>query len=152
MTVPNKSDFPSSSMMPAEMGEVGLENACILYLIRSSAADVDNFLNSLGRLKNFFLDIYPYPVIAFVEDDFLAEWKESIISLGVPVEFVVLHFTIPSHLPPETVPEKVFNCTLGYRHMCQFFTLGVYDHARLQSYKYYWRLDTYFLYPWPNPL
>ena len=151
MISPGKSKSHVESARGCKRGEKSLQNACILFLVRSSLADVENFRKSLGLLKRYFWDAYPYPIIAFIEQEFLDTWQSEILSIGMAVEFVVLKFEIPSHLQPETVPEKVHDFGLGYRHMCHFFSMGVYEHPRLESFEYYWRLDTdsYLLGPVP---
>ncbi|MDP6671044.1 MAG: hypothetical protein QGI60_04475, partial [archaeon] len=53
--------------------------AAIVYLVRFSERDISDFEGSLKRLKEFFLDEFDYPVIAFHEADLNEETKRKVI-------------------------------------------------------------------------
>ena len=121
-----------------------MQDACICYLIQSSKKSVNKLIKSLKFLKKNFLNQFPYPVILFIEDDFRNEWKEIIRnSTGISCRFENVTFSIPDHVQKKDVIQhiKKYGFPIGYRHMCQFFSKGIYEHPALEEFKWYWRLD-----------
>ncbi len=120
-------------------------NGVILYLARSSQADVADLIKSLKLLRKNFLKRFSYPVIVFVEESFTSEWKKLIQKdAGIRCRFETVRFEVPSFLAGEQFPEYVLEpkFKMGYRHMCRFFSGVIYRHPALRDFKWYWRLDT----------
>jgi alpha 1,2-mannosyltransferase len=133
---------------------------CILYLVRSSTEDLDSLNKSLDLLeKNLLpsLDKSKTDILLFHESSF-EEYKPKVKKIkGIQMIFLEIKFEIPKlNIPLEQIPEffphpthgngpiaywhKGF--TMGYRHMCRFFTGWLYEQEIMQNYEYYLRLDT----------
>ena len=122
-----------------------MPKSVILYLARSSEHDVKDLLRSVTLLGRNFLRRFPYPVIVFVEKDFKDEWKELVIKKSrVNCRFETIQFEVPEFLADRKFPEFVLEpkFTMGYRHMCRFFSGAVYSEPSLKDFDWYWRLDT----------
>ncbi len=120
--------------------------AAIVYLARSKSGDIANLKCSLSLLDVNFNDKFKYPVIIFHEDineNLMKKIREATRS---KVQFEKVIFEIPDFLNKEEIPELVYvggDCfSMGYRHMCRFFSGIIFHHPALKDYDYYWRLDT----------
>jgi alpha 1,2-mannosyltransferase len=120
--------------------------ATILYLARSKRGDIENLKHSLSLLDINFNDKFNYPVIIFHED-----FNESLLediqkSTRSNLKFEKVDFQVPDFLKNEAIPEFIyvdgFEFSIGYRHMCRFFSGLIYQNPALKGYDYYWRLDT----------
>lgn len=118
-------------------------NNKIIYLIRNSKKDLMLFEKSIESLKNNFLTNNPYPVMVFHEDIEDSYFEKFDIDMR-PVK---IHFKIPSFLEASEIPEFIsvpgvpFPFTVGYRHMCRFFSGDMYFQEVLKDTDYYLRLD-----------
>lgn len=120
--------------------------AAIVYLVRSRSKDINELKRSLSLLDINFNDKFNYPVIIFHED-FNNNLMEDIQkSTHSKLKFEKVEFEIPNILRNETIPEFIyvngFEFSIGYRHMCRFFSGLIYQNPALKDYDYYWRLDT----------
>ncbi len=120
--------------------------AVILYLARSKRKDIVSLKRSLSLLDINFNDKFNYPVIIFHEDfneNLMEEIRKATRS---NLKFEKVDFKIPDFLKKEEIPEFVyvggFEFSIGYRHMCRFFSGLIYQNPALKDYDYYWRLDT----------
>lgn len=119
--------------------------AVVVYLARSTQQDAADLSRSLKLLKKNFLNRFRYPVVVFIEPSFKGEWKNEVLrNSGVDCRFETIEFSVPSFLNAQAIPEYVFHpkFTLGYRHMCRFFSGAMYLEPALKDYQWYWRLDT----------
>jgi alpha 1,2-mannosyltransferase len=133
-----------------------MENATILYLVNNTEESFNELKESLGLLKNNFLNDFPYPVTIFKEEGFNPGWEEEIKKIYQEVDFILIEFNIPEfnrHLDiPEFTPHPThangpvawghpgFN--LGYRHMCRFMSGDMFRNESILKYDWYCRLDT----------
>lgn len=133
-----------------------MENATILYLVNNTEESFNELKESLGLLKNNFLNDFPYPVTIFKEEGFNPVWEEEIKEIYQEVDFILIEFNIPEfnhHLDiPEFTPHPThangpvawghpgFN--LGYRHMCRFMSGDMFRNESILKYDWYCRLDT----------
>ena len=125
------------------------ENA-IVFLLNDNPKDKHNFKISINLLIKNYLSEFPCDVICFYEKNFDENELNLIRSTGVILKEI--EFSIPKYDQdtlnqiPEYFPHPNFpNClgfSIGYRHMCRFFTGGVFNQDVLSKYKYVWRLDT----------
>ena len=118
-------------------------NACIVYLV--DTWDTDNFNTSLECLQK---NHPKYPIIAFHEASLskvmIEHWTKT-----YPITFVEIEFSLPAY-PREVlnkIPESftipdLCSFTMGYRHMCRFFSGEIFKRPELAKYKYILRLDT----------
>lgn len=137
---------------------------CILYLTKDTPEDNQLLDKSLTALYKYYLKKYPTDVIIFCERTNLCkDWNLNESFTTNMDQFDIIRQTIDFHIPdypkeildqiPEYYPHpdkdtighsaygsKGF--TLGYRHMCRFFSGDIYNHPILQNYDYYLRLDT----------
>ncbi|MFZ3060709.1 MAG: hypothetical protein WA102_13365 [Candidatus Methanoperedens sp.] len=120
--------------------------AVILYLARSKRKDIASLKRSLSLLDINFNDKFNYPVIIFHEDfneNLMEEIRKATRS---NLKFEKVEFKVPDFLKKEDIPEFIyvdgFEFSMGYRHMCRFFSGLIYQNPALKDYDYYWRLDT----------
>lgn len=114
--------------------------AVILYLSRSLPKDIVDLKESLRLLDENFNNRFNYPLIIFHED-----FDERLIqdikrSTNSRIEFKKVEFEIPNFLNKDEVYTHTFS--IGYCHMCRFFSGIAFQHPYLKDYDYYWRLDT----------
>lgn len=138
---------------------------CILYLVRTSKQDVDLLNRSLDLVYN---NVLPYlkqevDIILFHEKDFDESYKNMILKNNkIKIIFQEIIFEIPkyskkildqipeffphpTHGPGKeyahTLPTPHKGFTLGYRHMCRFFSGDLFNQQILNNYENYMRLD-----------
>jgi hypothetical protein len=130
---------------------------CVVYLVRSSEQDVNDFNRSLNLLENnlirFTQDV---DILIFCEKSF-EDYKPR-IATSLPLKYQEIEFNIPGYSKDildsicEYYPHPTHGngpiawghpgFTLGYRHMCRFFSGEIYKHDVFKNYDYYLRLDT----------
>jgi alpha 1,2-mannosyltransferase len=130
---------------------------CILYLVRSSEKDVEDFNKSLELLEK---NLLPYTsgtdLLVFVEDSF--EEYKSLVKTNVSIRYETIEFKFPDYPQeildqiPEFYPHPTHGngpiewghpgFSMGYRHMCRFFSGELYNQKAVQEYEYYLRFDT----------
>ena len=130
---------------------------CILYLVRSLDQDVEDFNKSLKLLEE---NLIPYTnntdVLVFCEESF-DEYKSK-VKTNLELKYETIEFEVPDYPQeildqiPEFFPHPTHGngpvdwghpgFSMGYRHMCRFFSGELYNHATIKKYKYYLRLDT----------
>lgn len=137
-------------------------NGCVVYLARAdfsvnaggfrvkdaSFSKCDHTL-SMKMLFENYVNYYPCDVIVFHESDFPEDYMSYVHStISDKVKFRELNFSIPPHLNTTDIPTKFisettpsFGFSLGYRHMCRFFSGEIFSHLS-GDYDYYMRLDT----------
>jgi hypothetical protein len=126
-----------------------IDNSAIVYLLRSTNSDVNDIINSLNTLFEYFIQYYNYPVIIFVEEDFLESYKNKINeNINFTVSYELIKFKTHEEINDERV-EKVLithNGTqkwpLGYRSMCRFWTGDFVNNDIIKKYRYIWRMDS----------
>ena len=129
-----------------------MKNA-IVYLLNNSEEDKNHFKISLNNLINFYLNDYPCDVICFHEKDFCKyEIANLTKTFKINLIFQEISFEIPNYNTdilaeiPEYFPHPQdsnhIGFSMGYRHMCRFFTGEIFKQNILKDYKYIWRLDT----------
>lgn len=120
--------------------------AAIVYLARSRSKDINDLKHSLSLLDVNFNDKFNYPVIIFHEDINESLMKSIRKATHSNLQFEKVIFEIPEFLNKEEIPEFIyvdgFEFSIGYRHMCRFFSGIIFQHAALNQYDYFWRLDT----------
>lgn len=119
--------------------------ATVVYLTGDSEREFQCLKKSLKLLRKNFLKAYPYPVRIFHEPGY-AQVKRGYLKQFPGIELSEITFEIPAYLDRDLIPE-IFDggsmkYSLGYRHMCRFFSGTIFLHPALASYDYYWRLDT----------
>lgn len=124
---------------------------CIVYLVRTSEKDVEMLNKSLRLLdENLLKYTDAEDVIIFHEPSF-EKYKGEITSLnnGRIVYQLVYFPPVPPNTPeifPHPNPDQIamgnLGFSIGYRHMCWFFSGGLYKEPIMYSFKYYLRLDT----------
>lgn len=130
---------------------------CILYLVRSSQQDVNDFNKSLELVeKNLLNYSNSTDVLVFCEESF--EEYKPLVKSNVNIRYETIEFKVPDYPQeildqiPEFFPHPTHGngpiewghpgFSMGYRHMCRFFSGEVYKHKAVQEYDYYLRLDT----------
>ena len=130
--------------------DTNLKN-CILYLVRTSEEDLINLNKSLSLVYENVLPNNPgVDIVLFHEESFVECMHRVLTKEGVRIVFQLVNFPSPPRgtpdIFPHPIPEQVamgnLGFSVGYRHMCHFFSGGLYDQPIMKGYKYYLRLDT----------
>ena len=128
------------------MAVINSTKAVIVYLSRSQARDISDLKRSLSLLDENFNNRFKYPVLIFHEDfddELMEDIRKSTYS---NLRFEKIRFEIPTFLNIKEIPKAVYvNDTpfsLGYRHMCRFMSVPIFQHPAVKNYDYLWRLDT----------
>jgi alpha 1,2-mannosyltransferase len=129
-------------------------NTAIVYLLNNNNKDIINFRQSIYLLiQNYYKD-FPTDIICFHEQDFPVEEIELLQKhlVNISIKFIPITFNIPNYDDsiinriPEYYPHPDYpgatGFSLGYRHMCRFFSGEIFKNEYLKKYKYIWRLDT----------
>ena len=118
----------------------------IAYLSRSNAKDINDLKRSLALLDTHFNDRFHYPVVIFHEDfkdDLIENVKRSSRSL---LKFEKIEFKLPKFIDQNEIPKVIYvnnyPFSIGYRHMCRFMSMTIFQHPVIREYEYLWRLDT----------
>ncbi len=124
---------------------------CILYLVRTSENDLQMLNKSLILLDhNLLAYTKAEDVILFHDPDF--EPLKSKVYRPANGRIIFQKITFPvvppgtpdifPHPNPDQVAMGNLGFSIGYRHMCWFFSGGLYKEPIMDSFKYYLRLDT----------
>lgn len=130
---------------------------CILYLVRSSDEDLNNFNKSLDLVeKNLTPHTSNVDLLVFCEENF--EDFKSKVKTNLNIRYQMVDFEFPDFNQeilnniPEFYPHPTHGngpvarghpgFPMGYRHMCRFFSGHMYEFDILKEYEYYLRLDT----------
>lgn len=129
-------------------------NCAIVYLLNNNSKDILNFRKSIYLLIQHYYQHFPSDIICFHEYDFPLEEIQLLRShlKHISINFVPIVFTmpeynisitnnIPQYYPHPDYPGST-GFSIGYRHMCRFFSGEIFKNEYLQKYKYIWRLDT----------
>lgn len=132
-----------------------MKNA-IIYLVRTSEKDIEDFLESLSSLQQYFLPKNKAEVLCFHENS-LSKYLPYINSkINLNIKFIEIEFSIPEFNKNLNIPEFYPHPThgngpiayghpgfdLGYRHMCRFFAGEIFKNKNLNEYRFIMRMDT----------
>ena len=133
-----------------------VKNSCIFYLVNNSPIHLNRLYNSLDCLCKNFKNAYPYPVV-FGHEGLNRDVIEKIkIHCPGDIYFHKLNFTAPDY-PQEIklqIPERFKGhwddnafFSMGYRHMCRYFSGEIFKDQYFENVKYMLRLDcdSYFI-------
>jgi hypothetical protein len=132
-----------------------MNNSAIVYLLNNNQKDIVCFRKSISLLINNYYANFPCDIICFYESNFPQqelEYLKNALS-KIRIFFVNINFSIPNFYSneilasiPEYFPHPDFpqaaGFSIGYRHMCRFFSGDIFNYPIIQKYKYIWRLDT----------
>lgn len=122
----------------------------IFYLANNNPIHLNRLFSSLHLLQKNFLNKFPYPVVIGYEDldPFTLDRIKSLIKSEVI--FFKIKFKIPDY-PEEIlnkIPEKFKGhwdenafFSMGYRHMCRFFSGDIFNYDFFSNVNYFLRLD-----------
>ena len=130
---------------------------CILYLVRSSDDDLIDFNKSLELVeKNLVPFTNDVDLLVFCEKSF--ENYKPKVKTNLNIRYQTVNFELPLYDKeilaniPEFYPHPTHGngpvawghpgFSLGYRHMCRFFSGHMYEFDIIKEYEYYLRLDT----------
>jgi len=115
----------------------------IVLLLRRQSIPV--FARSAKMLHTNFNDAYRYPIIIFHESDLDPEPERDRLRSSAAdrslLFFQRVVFDIPPFINRSAVPHRVCFKTVGYRHMCRFHAITIYNEPILAGLRYVWRLD-----------
>lgn len=125
---------------------------CVLYLVRTSEADLEMLNKSLMLLdQHLLVHTKAEDVILFHDPSFTKEYRDKVYR-PMDGRLIFQEITFPKPPPntpeifPHPIPEQVamgnLGFSIGYRNMCWFFSGGMYKQSILDDYTYYLRLDT----------
>jgi alpha 1,2-mannosyltransferase len=117
--------------------------AAIVMLLRQQSIPV--IARSAPIFHANFNAEYRYPIVIFHESDLDPEserkrLRDAVVDPSL-LFFQRVTFDIPSFINRSAVPHRVCFKTVGYRHMCRFHAITIYDEPILATLRYVWRLD-----------
>lgn len=127
-----------------------VKNSCIFYLVNDNPIHIRRLYNSLECLQKNFLDEYPYPVVIGHEgisqtviDNIKHYIKSEVylynVNLKMPDYTQEILNQIPERFKGHWDENAFFS--IGYRHMCRFFSGEIYKDPFFEKVKYLLRLD-----------
>lgn len=119
----------------------------VIYLMAGLEEQLDSCRLLLEQLKDNLK--VKYPVVIFYDDPALAprlQRFQKVFAHDFRLTVIPLKFEIPEWVSREQVvplPSGFVGkySTVGYRHMCRFYSGLVFNHPALLPYDYAWRLD-----------
>jgi alpha 1,2-mannosyltransferase len=108
-------------------------NSAIIYL--SHNRTIEKLNKSLELLHLNFNKNFNYPIVIFHENNF--NFKK--VCKNKNILFYRVDFKIPSFIEKEKISVDLYGHSIGYRHMCRFFSYSIFD--LIKNYEYYMRLD-----------
>lgn len=127
-----------------------MKKNCVVYLVRTSDEDVILLNKSLSLIdENLLETTNNTDVVIFHEESFNNRKKDVTSLKNANLIFQLVEFPTPPADAPEIFPHpnqyqvSIGNLgfTMGYRHMCWFFTGGLFQQPIMDYYKYCLRLD-----------
>jgi hypothetical protein len=132
---------------------------CVVYLAGNSEDNIKDFYKSLSLLYENYLQTFNCDVVVFHEKKFISRLPDLIKTFpNISFKFFEIEFKLPNY--PASILENILEYfphpthgngpiawghpgfSLGYRHMCNFFSGELYQQVGLNDYDYYMRLDT----------
>ena len=118
----------------------------IVYLTaRYEIGSLNQSLVQLSRL----LTNNPRPVVIFHEGDLTDDDLQQSFARTIGPRFPLAFERIQFGSRVQTISKVA---TLGYLHMCRFFTLMLPNHPLLTLFTFYWRMDAHSFIFAPNPI
>lgn len=127
-----------------------VKNSCIFYLVNDNPIHINRLYDSLMCLQENFLAEFPYPVVIChegISQNVIDNIKQRI---KTAIYFYKINFKIPDY-PQEIlnqIPERFKGhwdenafFSIGYRHMCRFFSGEIYKDPFFEKVKFLLRLD-----------
>jgi len=127
-----------------------VKNSCIFYLVNDNQIHIKRLYDSLECLQKNFLAEFPYPVVIGhegISQNIIEGIKQR---LDVQVVFYKIDFKIPDYSQEilKQIPERFKGhwdenafFSIGYRHMCRYFSGEIYKETFFEKVKYLLRLD-----------
>jgi len=127
-----------------------IKNCCIFYLVNNNSIHLNRLRDSVECLKRNFLNDYPYPIV-FGHEGLPADVVEEIKKYAPENHFFYnVRFQLPEYSDEikNKIPEKFKGhwdeeafFSMGYRHMCRFYSGDIYKRDFFSNVKYLLRLD-----------
>lgn len=128
----------------AEAAAAGRQRGLIVYKLGPKASEVEHLKLSLRLLMRHHNRAFRYPILLAHDEPIDDALKEELMRLaaGVSLRFAKLHVDLPSHLDPQSVPERVLGFPVAYRHMIRWKVGLLWHMPEVAEYEYIWSLDT----------
>lgn len=119
----------------------------VIYIMLGSQFQ---YADCYALLEQLTANLYvKYPIVMFYDNHDLINLIQKLMSTAgrnLEITPVKLDFSVPPWVPDS----QVVDCpsgftgklgTVGYRHMCRFYSGMVFNHPALEGYDWAWRLD-----------
>lgn len=137
---------------PADPNDYERANATLMSLVRNS--ELDDFIFSMRQVERNFNRKFNYPWTLMNNRPFSAGFKNSILKeTNAKVNFVVIPaglWDLPDNINVNKMRKSMdaleaqelpYATKLSYRNMCRFNSGNFYNVAKMQEYKWYWRVE-----------
>ena len=120
-------------------------NACILVLCQEN--DIKNLIYLVKQFEFYFNKHHHYPYIFFNNKPFTVKFKHEINKhTSSLIEFAQIkdeHWRVPQWIDRKRLIKSLWKIgfSIGYRHMCRFYSGFFYKHELTLKYDYFMRLD-----------
>lgn len=139
------SPHPAVTLNPLPSRSELVPHAVITYLIGRKREHWLDLLDSLRSLALHLLARWPYPVVIFHEG-LSAEDMERLRQIYPQLSFHRLDKSFlfpPNHVNLSHVPKIIGgHASVGYRHMCRFFSGSMFNYPLLAQYEWWMRMDS----------
>ena len=123
-------------------------NACVIVMARN--IDLMKLTKTITDFERFFNRRHHYPIIVFNRDEFTSNFKKVIRKAAgrTLVEFAVIpkkEWSVPKRHSMKRVNLYLENnpfFSIGYHHMCRFFSGFFFRHPTTLKYDYFMRIDS----------
>ena len=122
----------------------GRQRGLIVYKLGPKPSEIDHLRLSLRLLMRHHNLAFRYPILIAHDEALDRRIKEELsrIAEGASLRFARLRVELPSHLPPERVPETVLGFPVAYRHMIRWKVGQLWLMDEVRPFEYIWSLDT----------
>ena len=124
---------------------------CIVYLVKNHPDYIDQLNDSLVSVASNLEPSFESKVdlILFVDPDFprgSVNYPGKLQLRFIEVDFSQVpnglsKYQVPQYFPNPNAPSEI-GFSIGYRHMCRFYSGSIYSIPEIHEYEYYLRLDT----------
>ena len=118
----------------SEAGEKLVPNSIVLYMIGTKPEHYIDLVDSLTALHRYYLSRWGYDVLVMHEGLTLIQ-MQKLSDIYPQTSFYLLNLTFPDHINASSVSYQVAgHASIGYRHMCRFYSGGIFSADVMAQY------------------
>lgn len=135
-----------------DSGSGALANATLLIMAKNS--DIKGVIHTMKQIEKSFNKKFRYPYVFLNDGTFSESFKARILAITeATCYFERIEPDIwnqPDWIDRDLQKSKMkslqdeniaYASKMSYHNMCRYYSMGFYNHPRLQQFKYYWRFE-----------